>query len=188
MTKILKFDKKIIKNNTMKESDVIDLLKTAEQLGIEVWIDGGGGVDALAGRQTRPHNDIDIFIEKKNATVFTEMLISTGYSEVVMEYTTADHTVWRDDCDRIIDLHLFEFGKSRTLYYDNAEYPSDILNGTGTIGGMPVRCLTAEAQLLYHQGYEHSEKDVHDVRLLCKTFGLPVPEAYEYLTTKDTKD
>jgi hypothetical protein len=43
---------------------------------------------------------------------------------------------------------------------------------------MPVRCLTAEAQLLYHQGYVHSEKDVQDVWLLCKTFGLPVPAEY----------
>ena len=28
--------------------------------GITVWVDGGWGVDALLGRQTRPHSDLDI--------------------------------------------------------------------------------------------------------------------------------
>ena len=50
----------------MNEKDVIDLLEKIEQIGIDVWIDGGWGVDALLGRQTRPHNDIDIFVQKKD--------------------------------------------------------------------------------------------------------------------------
>jgi lincosamide nucleotidyltransferase A/C/D/E len=52
------------------------------------------------------------------------------------------------------------------------------MSGNGTIGGITVRCLTAEAQLQYHQGYEHNEKDKQDVLLLCKTFGLPIPDEY----------
>lgn len=31
-----------------------------EQLGIRYWLDGGWGVDALVGRQTREHRDVDI--------------------------------------------------------------------------------------------------------------------------------
>ena len=85
----------------MNENDVIDFLKNAERIGVEVWIDGGWGVDALVGHQTRPHNDIDIFIQKKDMTVFVEMLKSNGYRETKMEYTTVDHTAWCDDHDRI---------------------------------------------------------------------------------------
>jgi len=33
----------------MNEKDVIDLLEKIEQIGIEVWIDGGWGVDAPLG-------------------------------------------------------------------------------------------------------------------------------------------
>ena len=33
-----------------------------DELGIEVWIDGGWGVDALLGECTRPHQDLDIII------------------------------------------------------------------------------------------------------------------------------
>jgi hypothetical protein len=38
--------------------------------------------------------------------------------------------------------------------------------------------MTAEAQIQFHQGYEHSDKDVQDVLLLCKTFGFPMPEDF----------
>lgn len=163
----------------MNENDVIDLLKKLENIGIEVWIDGGWGVDALLGRQTRPHNDLDIFVQKKDGVVLTEMLISNGYRETKMEYTTNDHTVWRDMDDRIIDLHLFEFAEVGTLRYDNETYSSDALNGKGIIGGITVRCLTPEAQLLFHQGYEPDEKDEHDVMLLCETFGFSLPDEYK---------
>ena len=163
---------------TMNENDVIDLLKKAEHIGVNVWIDGGWGVDALVGHQTRPHNDIDIFIQKKDAKAFTEMLRLDGYRETKMEYTTNDHICWRNPDDRIIDLHLFEFAEAGTLLFENETYPADVLNGKGTIGGIAVCCLTAEAQLLYHQGYEHKEKDIHDVLLICNTFALPIPKEY----------
>jgi len=162
----------------MNENDVVDLLKKAENIAVDVWIDGGWGVDALVGHQTRPHNDIDIFIQKKDSTEFTEMLSSIGYRETNMDYTTDDHTAWRDQYDRTIDLHLFEFTGVGTVQFENEHYPANVLNGKGTIGGMTVRCLTAEAQLLYHQGYEHKEKDRHDVLLLCETFNLSTPEEY----------
>lgn len=163
----------------MNEEDVVDLLKKIKNIGIDIWIDGGWGVDALLGMQTRSHNDIDIFTERKDSTAFKEMLISNGYWEIPMEYTTSDHIVWRNQNDRIIDLHLFEFDKERTFRYDNVNYPLDVLNGTGVIGDITVRCMTPEAQILFHQGYNHSEKDIHDVLLLCKTFGLPVPKGYK---------
>ena len=167
----------------MNENDVVDLLKKAENIGVDLWIDGGWGVDALVGHQTRPHNDIDVFVQKKDAATFTEMLQSNGYHETKMEYTTNDHSAWCDKENRIIDLHLFEFADADTLCFENEIYPSNILNGKGTIGGIAVRCLTAEAQLLYHQGYEQKEKDRHDVLLLCETFGLSIPEEYNFTLT-----
>jgi lincosamide nucleotidyltransferase A/C/D/E len=74
---------------------------------------------------------------------------------------------------------LFEFVGEDSLRFNSEIYPAEIINGKGAIGGMAVRCFTVEAQLLYHQGYEHKEKDIHDVRLLCGTFGLPIPEEYK---------
>ncbi|MDR0287709.1 MAG: nucleotidyltransferase family protein [Clostridiales bacterium] len=163
----------------MSEDGVIDILKKTEHIGVDVWIDGGWGVDALLGRQTREHNDIDIFVQKKDEKTFTEMLKLNGYRETEMEYTTNDHTGWCNPDNFIVDLHLFEFVEAGRLRFDNATYPSDALNGKGVIGEIAVRCLTAEAQILYHQGYEQKEKDRHDVLLLCETFGFSIPEEYE---------
>ena len=161
----------------MKEEDVIDLLKKTEQIGVDVWITGGWGVDALLGRQTRPHNDIDVFVQKKDTAVFTEMLRSNAYCETDTE--EIDTSVWRDTYDRIIDLHLFEFTEEGTLRFQNNIYPADLFSGKGTIGGFTVRCMPAEEQVRYHQDYEVREKDIQDVRLLCNTFGLSIPEAYK---------
>ena len=163
----------------MTESNVTDLLKQIQHLKIDVWITGGWGVDALLGRQTRPHNDIDIFIQKKDANAFLEILNRNGYHEIEMEYTTDDHTVWQNSENNTIDLHLFEFVDADNLRFENDIYPFELFGGKGIIGGMEVRCLTAEAQLLYHQGYEQTEKDRLDVLLLCEAFGLSVPKEYE---------
>jgi lincosamide nucleotidyltransferase A/C/D/E len=163
----------------MSETDAVDLLKAIEDSGIGIWIDGGWGIDALVGCRTRPHNDINIFIDKKDRPAFIERLALRGYREIGREFTTESHSVWRDSSGHEIDLHLFEFFGVDTLSYDNETYPASVLSGKGQIGGIPVRCMTAEAQVLFHQGYEHKEKDIHDVLLLCKTFGFPVPAEYE---------
>jgi lincosamide nucleotidyltransferase A/C/D/E len=170
----------------MNEHDVVSLLKDIENLGIIVWIGGGWGVDALIGSQTRPHNDVDIYTEKKNANSFIKILISKGYLEVKMEYTTESHTVWQNSSGLVVDLHLIEFREEDTeaLYFEGEAYPLFVLRGKGTIGGIAVRCFTAEAQLLFHQGYEHNENDIHDVLLLCKTFELSIPEEYRNVSSK----
>src|SRR5438876_8784156 len=49
--------------------DVVDFYKTITQLGVDLWIDGGWGVDALLGEQTRPHKDLDIAIQQKDVPV-----------------------------------------------------------------------------------------------------------------------
>ena len=39
--------------------DVIELYSALRAEGIRVWVDGGWGIDALLGKQTRPHKDFD---------------------------------------------------------------------------------------------------------------------------------
>ena len=165
----------------MNERDVVELLQEIERLGVAAWVGGGWGVDALIGNETRPHGDIDIYVAAHGADKFLDMLKSRGYTEVVTEYTTQAHTVWQDLQGRVVDLHLIEFREddAQSLYFEGEAYPRWVLDGEGSIGGLSVRCFTAEAQLLFHQGYEHSEKDIQDVLLLCKTYGLEVPEEYK---------
>jgi lincosamide nucleotidyltransferase A/C/D/E len=161
----------------MDEQGVVSLLRVAEELGVILWIDGGWGVDALIGRQTRAHNDIDVFIESKDAAKFIDELKRAGYREKHRDYTSASHSVWVQG-KNIVDLHLFEFDAQGAAIYEGETYPSWVLAGHGVIGGIEVLCMTAEAQLLFHQGYEFDDHDKHDVKLLCEAFHLELPEGY----------
>ena len=46
--------------------DVCEILEMLSEASVKVFLDGGWGVDALIGRETRIHNDIDLFVEKKD--------------------------------------------------------------------------------------------------------------------------
>ena len=55
-------------------------------------------------------------------------------------------------------------------------YPCNSLEGSGAIGGMPVRCITPEWLVKFHSGYALDENDAQNVRRLCQRFGITIPE------------
>ena len=97
--------------------DACEILEMLSEASVKVFLDGGWGVDALIGRETRTHNDIDLFVEKKDFSKAISVITWKGYREVVMDYTTDSHTVWKDDNGRIIDLHSFEYVEDGNLKY-----------------------------------------------------------------------
>ena len=62
----------------MTAEDVVSLCKQLDELGIEMRIDGGWGVDALLGEQTRSHGDLDIALEYRFVPKVREYLESQG--------------------------------------------------------------------------------------------------------------
>ena len=48
----------------MRAQDVLEIVAYLDAAGVRVWLDGGWGVDALLGEQTRPHKDLDIVVEQ----------------------------------------------------------------------------------------------------------------------------
>ncbi|MGA1371782.1 MAG: nucleotidyltransferase domain-containing protein, partial [Pseudomonadales bacterium] len=50
----------------MEGDAVVELYVALAGAGVDIWIDGGWAVDALVGRQTRPHNDLDIAVEARH--------------------------------------------------------------------------------------------------------------------------
>lgn len=159
--------------------DAVEIISYAEDNGIDIWLDGGWGVDALLEKETRAHNDIDLFVETVNSKKFIDIIKEKGFSERKEAYTTASDTVWKDAKDRIIDLHIFEFIEQGYLIFEGETYPSRVFSGIGKIGDKVVKCIDAEDQVLFHLGYEHDENDIHDVRLLCEKFHIPVPNEYK---------
>ncbi|HHV04776.1 MAG: aminoglycoside nucleotidyltransferase [Bacilli bacterium] len=163
----------------VNKEDAIEIISYAVDNGIDIWLDGGWGVDALLGTQTRVHNDIDLFVEKINSKKFIDIIKEKGFSEIEEAYTTASHTVWKDTKGRIIDLHIFEFNEQGNLVFEGETYSGDVFSGIGKISNKVVKCISAENQVLFHLGYEHDENDVHDVRLLCERFNIPIPNEYK---------
>lgn len=162
--------------------DVIDLYTTLENLGVEIWIDGGWGVDALLGKQSRHHQDLDIAIQQKDVPKLRQLLHARGYTEIKLEIARAWNFVLGDETGREIDVHVIVLDDQRNGIYGPAEnremYPAASLTGIGLIEGRMVRCISAEWMVKFHSGYELKDKDFQDVSALCEKFGIALPPAY----------
>ncbi|MBA2591931.1 MAG: hypothetical protein H0X37_15375 [Herpetosiphonaceae bacterium] len=165
----------------MQARDVHQIVTWLETGSVLVWLDGGWGVDALLGVQTRPHDDLDLVIALHDAQRAQHLLRVYGFVCVVDELPT--RFVLRDADDRRIDFHTVTFdadgGGMQHLQDGNAfRYPPEGFRGTGSIDGHLLHCLSAEVQMLCHTGYEPDENDRHDVHLLHARFGLALPPGY----------
>ena len=162
----------------VRTEDACEIIQFALQNGIKVYVDGGWGVDALLGRESRIHNDIDLFVERKHYHDYIHVITQQGFVEVITEYTTDGHTVWKDAKQRIIDLHCFEFTDDGIIYEGDL-FPSETFSGIGKIRDLTVSCIEPFSQVMFHLGYEHDENDVHDVMLLCDAFQIAIPDEYK---------
>ena len=66
----------------MTAEDVVAFVRLCKEHGIDIVIDGGWGVDALLGEQTRRHEDLDIAMQHADTTALRELLEARGYREV----------------------------------------------------------------------------------------------------------
>ena len=108
----------------VSKTDAIEIITYAEESGINIWIDGGWGVDALLEEETRVHNDIDLFVEESNSKKFIEIIKEKGFAEVTEAYTTTSHTVWKDT--KLIFIYLNSTNKD-TLFLKEKHIPQKCL-------------------------------------------------------------
>ena len=159
----------------------VQLLQLFDQHSIGVVVDGGWGVDALLGKQTRVHGDLDIALEHKDVPKLRGLLEARGYGDVPRDDTRDCNFVMGDEHGHEVDFHSYTFDTHGKLIF-GVEYPLDSLTGTGTIQGYPVKCISAAWMVKFHSGYELDENDYHDVSALCERFGFTLPAEYERFT------
>lgn len=133
-----------------------------------MWIAGGWGVDALVGRQTRPHRDLDLALAADREAAALEALGDLGYT-IVTDWRPVRVEVGADG-QRWVDLHpvvFDEYGNGRQAGLDGTSflYPRECFV-TGRIDGEPVGCLSVAQQLEFHSGYEPRDVDIADIALL----------------------
>lgn len=149
--------------------EILDLLAAA---GVEAWLAGGWGVDALLGRQTRRHCDIDLVIGDDDPSYqkVAQILSREGFWFASTQYTPgipiAWCHIWRHDAGHKVEvlpvpLHEPPFSAGG----DDADGVRQAF-AEGSIDGRSVPCLAAELQLRLHNGYPRRKVDNQDVVLL----------------------
>jgi len=166
----------------MTAADVIGILDLLEAAGVESWLDGGWGVDALLGEQTRDHDDVDLVLRVSDVPAMRDALAGEGFE--LNRGEPDSNYVLRDGRGREIDVHPIRFDEGGNGVYrmENGEdwiYPAEGFSGRGRIEGRDVKCLSPDVQMLGHAGgYEPHWTDFHDMRLLNSRFGTPLLPPY----------
>lgn len=155
------------KETTTKE-DLMTVINLFENAGITYWIDGGWGVDILAGKQTRPHRDIDINFDAQYIDKLLSILLEYGY-EVDTDWKPVRVELY---CEKYgyLDIHPFvlnEDGTSKQADLEGGWYEFDKdLFSNAVFEGKIVPCISLKGQKLFHSGYELRDEDRHDISIL----------------------
>ena len=167
----------------MKAADVVELVQLLERNRIEVWLDGGWGVDALLEEQTRQHKDLDLVVALSDVPRMQTLLAERGFG--LVEGGPPKSLVLADEEGRHVDVHPVTWDVQGNGIYrmengQDCAYPASGFAGSGSVLGQRVRCLTAETQmLLCHTGYELTEKDFREMDALHERFGVEYPAEHQ---------
>jgi lincosamide nucleotidyltransferase A/C/D/E len=159
----------------MQASDVASLLGHITAKSVRACVAGGWAVDALLGRQTRPHQDLDLAVDADQLERLLALLVTLGF--VPREDWLPVRIELEDVLGRRVDLHPLRFAEDGSAVQASLEgtefyYPSDAFT-TGCISGQTVDCLTAQQQLAFREGYNWRARDYHDVPLLRRWINHP---------------
>ena len=163
----------------MTSSALSKLLQLLEEASIEVWLDGGWGVDALLKMQTRLHKDVDLILRVSDVPELQEILGSRGFA--IKEGTPPNSFVLANGSGLEVDVHAVVFDNDGNGVYrmESGEdwiYPAEGFSGRGEVEGRPVYCLSPATQILCHaHGYVPTGKDFRDMEFLEKRFGVELP-------------
>ena len=162
----------------IKAEKIIELLELFEAHGIDTVVDGGWGVDALLGEQTRPHDDLDIAIPHKDVPKLRKILGERGFVEIPRDDTRNCNFVLEDESGNQVDVHSYMFDEDGNNVF-GVEYLPEHLTGKGVIKGYKVKCIPPEWAVKFHTGYELDENDFLDVRAICEKFKIALPREYK---------
>jgi lincosamide nucleotidyltransferase A/C/D/E len=167
----------------MRAQDMLWILAALDAAEVPYWVAGGWGVDALVGRQTRKHDDLDLVLSdfERDEPRARRVLGSLGFRPVharpagiwmPMQSLMDDAAGHRIELLNIDEERLMAgIGRPPT---GEGHAPADlgsIAFASGEIEGRTVACLSAEVQLLFHSGYELRSSDQRDMGMLQRALG-----------------
>ena len=156
--------------------EILDLLDRAS---IEVWLDGGWGVDALLESQTRLHRDVDIIVRVSDVPEVQRLLEQRSFS--IKEGSPPHSFVLANGLGLEVDIHAVVFDEEGNGIYrmQNRKdwiYTQVGFSGRGKVEDMEVKCLSPAVQVHCHaHGYTPVEKDFQDMEKLHQKFRVELP-------------
>jgi len=165
-------------------TDVVEITSLLRGAGAEVKLLGGWACDALLGKQTREHGDVDLLLRDADREQALQTLEQAGFERIytfdspplaanVVELT--DHRLRRCASLHFTDLSSDEPWGFRGILrarLSEAGFDPDEQFATGTVGGREVDCLSPPAQLVLHSLHEPNETQRRDMQLLKTRFSL----------------
>lgn len=139
--------------------------------GIPAWLDGGWAVDAIAGEQTRDHQDIDLLVPIHEGPRVQQLLEDIGFASHEGETELPHRLVMVNNPARLmIDFHLVTFTDDGSAIFKITNYRENVpsyeytyspegLQGTGTVAGREVPCITLEEQVRCRTTRNYSFED-----------------------------
>ena len=167
----------------MPERDVVKILDALDGAGVQFWVAGGWGIDALVGHQTRRHSDLDLILdrnrgdEEQTRRTLAELGVRFENFDAVGDVRLPRIIQLHDRGGRVVELIPVDLEslpvadtRHRSLHPCDQDTESDDrlthLFAEGTIGSRAVACLAPEVQLALHQGYDLPKSNHRDLALL----------------------
>jgi lincosamide nucleotidyltransferase A/C/D/E len=158
----------VYRSPPMPAQVVLGIIDAVHAAGVRCWIGGGWGVDALVGRPTRDHHDLDLIVEHRDMQTAEQVLLKLGYWEwyrlepdvpLSTQIVFTDHPV----AGLAVDLHPLEF------FGPWAELT------TGDVAGREVPCISVATQVQNRSNTRRSERT--DLALLRQLDQAPSTQA-----------
>jgi lincosamide nucleotidyltransferase A/C/D/E len=133
-----------------------ELAGISDAAGIPIWFFGGYGLDALQGRTTRPHGDVDFFVGEGDCRKLVAALVAVGYEVRAEEPGHVQLSRAGRHCDCVTWRRLpdgsavTDTGDTGAFRWPDGSFPAE---PNGLLAGRPVRAVSYEALYCLKAGF-----------------------------------
>lgn len=153
----------------MPADEVLAVVAWLREWRVTYQVNGGWAVDALVGRQTRAHGDVDVFLDATALAPFLGWLTGRGYT--VTEDWLPIRIELASSVGRV-DAHPMEIGGNgdglQRGFDDEVFHHRAAQRTVGHVAGQEVVVANAARLRELRQGYDPRPVDLHDLGQLDK--------------------